>query len=219
MKCEAVIFDLDGTILDTLPDLHNSLNYALDSMGYETKTLQQVRMLVGNGIGNLIKTAVPQGIGDAEITACLNTFMEHYNNNLAVLTKPYDDIFYVLHKLKSQGIKLGVLSNKRDEAVQVLVDRFFPSAFDYVSGEKQGVPRKPHPQGVFDALKQLDVSVENTFYVGDSDVDIQTAKNAGLSCIAVSWGFRDKSVLIPLKPEYIIDKPSLLADIILKEVI
>lgn len=219
MKCEAVIFDLDGTILDTLPDLHNSLNYALDSMGYETKTFQQVRSLVGNGIGNLIKTAVPQGTGDEKINICLNTFIEHYKNNLAVLTKPYEGILSALKELKTRGIKLGVLSNKRDEAVQVLVNTFFPHIFDYVSGEKDGVPRKPHPQGVFNALNELNVNSKNALYVGDSDVDIETAKNADLSCIAVSWGFRDKSVLIPLKPEYIIDKPSLLADIILKEVI
>ncbi len=214
MKCEAIIFDLDGTILDTLPDLCGSVNFALGEMGYDTRTLDEVRSFVGNGIGNLIKRAVPSFVTEADTKKCLDIFMEHYNNNLSNLTKPYDGIIEVLRHLKAKGFKLAVLSNKRDEAVKVLVDKYFPDVFQYVSGEKSNIPRKPHPQGVFNALEELSVSAENTVYVGDSEVDIETARNSGLKCIAVSWGFRDKSVLIECKPEYIIDKPSLLAELL-----
>ncbi len=214
MKCEAIIFDLDGTILDTLPDLHGSVNFALGEMGYDKRSIDEVRCFVGNGIGKLIERAVPSFATDEDTKKCLGIFMEHYNNNLANLTKPYDGIVEMLHSLKARGFRLAVLSNKRDDAVKALVDKFFPDTFQYVSGEKQNIPRKPHPQGVFNALEELSVSAENTVYVGDSEVDVETARNSGLKCFAVSWGFRDKSVLIDCKPEYIIDKPSLLAELL-----
>ncbi len=214
MKADAVIFDLDGTILDTLEDLKNSVNYALSKNNLPQRSLENVRSFVGNGIKLLIERAVPTGTDEAVFNKCFNDFKCHYRDNSANNTKPYDGVVELLTDLKNQGYKLAVVSNKADFAVQILIADYFDGLFDYAVGERDGIRRKPYPDSVDSALEFLGVDKSKAVYVGDSEVDVETARNSGLPCVAVTWGFRDKGVLESLNPEYIIDKPSQLADIL-----
>ncbi len=215
MKFDTAIFDLDGTILDTLNDLRDSVNYALLTNDLPTRSTDEVRAFVGNGIRLLIERAVPENTQEEIINKCFVDFKAHYKNNSANLTKPYPEIICVLKELKSRGVKIAVVSNKADFAVQGLVLRYFPDVFHFAVGEKEGVRRKPCPDSVFAAMEYLKADKNKTIYIGDSEVDIETAKNSGIPCIAVTWGFRDKSVLESLEPEYIIDKPSQITEIVL----
>ncbi len=216
MKLESVIFDLDGTILDTLEDLKSSVNFALEKNGLPLRTTQEIRAFVGNGIRRLIERAVPANTESHILENCFLDFKEHYKEHSADNTKPYEGIISVLEYLKGEGIKLAVVSNKADFAVQNLIEEYFPGIFHYAVGEKDGIRRKPCPDSVNDAIKNLGVSKEKAIYVGDSEVDIETARNTGVECIAVTWGFRDKYVLECLGPEYIIDKPSQLTEILVE---
>ncbi len=217
MKVDAVIFDLDGTILDTLEDLKNSVNYALSNNGLPERSLEEVRSFVGNGIRLLVERSVPLGTDEATFNKCFSDFKQHYKANSANNTKPYDGIIDTLKDLKSNGYKLAVVSNKADFAVQTLVSDYFDGIFHYAVGERDGIRRKPYPDSVISALEFLGVDNNNAVYVGDSEVDVETAHNSELTCIAVTWGFRDKSVLESLSPEYIIDKPSQLTGILNNE--
>ncbi len=211
---KAVIFDLDGTILDTLGDLTASVNFALANNNLPQRSLDEVRSFVGNGIRLLIERSVPSDTEKIVVDSCFEDFKEHYKNNSAVLTKPYSGIPSLVEALRSMGIKTAVVSNKADFAVQVLVENYFPSLFDYSVGEKEGVRRKPCPDSVFCALDYLGVSAKQSVYIGDSDVDIETARNAAMKCIAVTWGFRDKSFLEAFNPDYIADTPNKILEII-----
>lgn len=215
MKFDTAIFDLDGTILDTLCDLCDSVNFALSKNGLPTRSTEEVRAFVGNGIRLLIERAVPKNTEEEIINKCFEDFKTHYKDNSANSTKPYDKIIDVLNDLKSGGVKIAVVSNKADFAVQGLMLKYFPEVFHFAVGEKEGVRRKPCPDSVFAAMEFLKADKEKTIYIGDSDVDIETARNSGIPCIAVTWGFRDKEVLESLNPEYIIDKPSQITEIIL----
>lgn len=215
MKFETAIFDLDGTILDTLDDLCNSVNFALSKNGLPTRNREEVRAFVGNGIRLLIERAVPYDTDPETVDRCFEDFKTNYKNNSANFTKPYEGTEEVLKRLKLSGVKLAVVSNKADFAVQGLMSDYFSGIFDFATGEKDGVRRKPCPDSVFAAMRFLESDEKNTVYIGDSQVDIETARNAGLPCIAVTWGFRDKKVLEKLEPEYIIDKPSQITEIIL----
>lgn len=211
---KAVIFDLDGTILDTLGDLTASTNYALAKNNLPQRSLEEVRSFVGNGIRLLIERSVPSNIEKSFVDSCFEDFKEHYKNNSAVLTKPYSGIPTLVKALRNMGIKTAVVSNKADFAVQVLVEKYFPSLFDYYVGEKEGVRRKPYPDSVFCALDYLCVSAEQCVYVGDSDVDIETARNSNIKCIAVTWGFRDRAFLEAHNPDYVADTPNEILEII-----
>ncbi len=214
MKYKAVIFDLDGTILNTLDDLYNSVNFSLEKNNLPLRTKKEVRAFVGNGIRLLIERAVPEKT-TVEITdKCFNDFKAHYKNNSAVFTKPYENINTVLTKLKNSGVKLAVVSNKADFAVQTLVEDYFPSIFDFAVGEKENVRRKPYPDSVNCAIDNLGANRNECIYVGDSDVDIETARNANMPCISVLWGFRDESFLKSFSPEYIINDPNEILEII-----
>lgn len=215
MKFETAIFDLDGTVLDTLDDLRDSVNFALSQNSLPKRTTEEVRAFVGNGIRLLIERAVPDGTDGETLEKCFEDFKIHYKNNSANHTKPYDGIKDVLFRLKNSGVKLALVSNKADFAVQGLISDYFSGIFDFATGEKDGVRRKPYPDSVFTAVKNLNADIKKTVYIGDSQVDVETARNSGLPCIAVTWGFRDKNVLEELSPEYIIDKPSQIAEIIL----
>lgn len=217
MKIDAVIFDLDGTILYTLEDLKNSVNYALSKNNLPLRTLSEVRSFVGNGIRLLIERSVPSGTDEATIDKCFADFKAHYKDNSANNTKPYNGIVELLTQLKKRGYKLAVVSNKADFAVQTLIADYFDGLFDYAVGERDGIRRKPYPDAVISALDFLGVDKSKSVYVGDSEVDVETARNSELTCIAVTWGFRDKGVLESLNPEYIIDKPSQLTDILNNE--
>ena len=196
MKHSLAIFDLDGTILYTLVDLKNSMNFTLKKFGFPERTLDEVRRFVGNGIRNLIIRAAPKGTDEKTIDEMFEVFNEHYAVHCNDNTKSYDGIDELLKKLKEQKVKTAVVSNKADYAVQTLVKKYFDGLFDYAVVEKQGVRIKPCPDSVNEVLRVLDTPKEAAVYIGDSEVDVATAKNAQMDCIAVDWGFRDRDVLI-----------------------
>jgi len=195
MKYKLVIFDLDGTILDTLEDLKQALNHALTFYEYPTRTLDEVRCFVGNGIRKLIERAMPENALDTDIDKVFAEFNKYYALHCADYTKPYEGVVELVRKLRNMGIKTAVVSNKADYGVQELCDKYFNGLFDYAVGERVGVNRKPSPDAVYEVLSYLDIEKNEAVYVGDSEVDVKTAQNAGLESIMVSWGFRDKEYL------------------------
>lgn len=195
MKYELIIFDLDGTILDTLEDLADSTNYALEVNGFPTRTIDEVRQFVGNGIAKLIERAVPENTELKKRELVLEAFKKHYKLHCADKTKPYDGTMQALNSLRREGVLTAVVSNKADFAVQSLCKDYFPDLFDYVVGEREGIRRKPYPDSVLEVLEKLQVQKEKALYVGDSEVDIQTAVNAGISIASVGWGFRTEGFL------------------------
>ncbi len=217
MKYNLAIFDLDGTILNTLDDLADSVNYVLAEHGFPQHTKDEVRMMVGNGIYLLIKRALPEGTDSAVIDKVFADFNSYYKQHSADKTKPYDDILEMLDTLKQNGVKLAVVSNKADYAVQDLCVKYFDGMFDAAVGEKQGVPKKPAPDSVNAILDKLSVERNKSVYIGDSEVDIETAKNAEMACIAVDWGFRDRKMLEECGAELIVSSPKEAAQKILAE--
>ena len=194
---DTYIFDLDGTLLDTLGDLAASVNYALRTHGMPEHSIDDVRRFVGNGVRKLMERAVPDGADNPRFDAAFATFRQHYMAHSLDTTRPYEGIPEALEALKARGCHLAVVSNKMMAATQELCRHFFPDTIEVAIGEDEaaGIRRKPAPDTVFAALKALGVGKENAVYVGDSDVDIQTACNAGLPCISVLWGFRDRDFL------------------------
>ena len=192
------IFDLDCTLLDTIGDLAASVNYALRTHGMPEHSLDDVRRFVGNGVRKLMERAVPDGADNPRFDAAFATFRQHYMAHSLDTTRPYEGIPETLAALKARGCHLAVVSNKMMAATQELCHYFFPDTIEVAIGEDEaaGIRRKPAPDTVFAALKALGVGKEDAAYVGDSDVDIQTARNAGLPCISVLWGFRDRDFLI-----------------------
>lgn len=190
MKYQLAIFDLDGTILDTLEDLADSLNYALEREGYPKRTLEEVRKFVGNGMLMLAKRALGDG-QDEVAQKVVDLLKAHYKLHCADKTKPYEGIVELLWDLKKAGYKLAVVSNKADYAVQILGEQFFDGIFDRMAGEREGILKKPAPDAIYMVLEQLGIEKEAAVYIGDSEVDIQTAENAKMEHILVSWGFRD----------------------------
>ncbi len=191
------IFDLDGTLLDTLGDLAASVNYAMSRHGMRTYSTGEVRMMVGNGVVKLIERAVPGGRENPYFEAALDTFRQHYLQHSLDTTRPYDGIIDMLGELKQRGCQTAVVSNKFDAATKSLCRHFFPTAIDVAIGEHEaeGIRRKPAPDTVMEALRQLKADPARAVYVGDSDVDIDTAAASGLPCISVLWGFRDRHFL------------------------
>ena len=208
MKYQLAIFDLDGTLLNTLEDLADSTNYIMQKFGYPQRTLKEVRNFVGNGIRKLLERSAPVGTPAEEIDRMFEQFKEYYGAHCADKTKPYDGIMELLDALKEQGIKLAVVSNKADYAVKSLCEQYFPGVFDEAVGERAGIARKPAPDTVNEVLKNLQIDKALAVYIGDSEVDVQTAKNAEMDCIAVDWGFRDKEVLEEAGAETIVSTPA-----------
>ncbi len=217
MKYQLAIFDLDGTLLNTLEDLTDSVNHALSVHNMPARTLAEVRSFVGNGILNLIKRAVPHGTSDSEIQSAFETFHAHYKIHSADKTCPYDGVIPMLEMLKNSGVKLAVHSNKADYAVQDLCTKYFSGIFDAVAGEKQGVQKKPSPDGVNAILEEIGIERKSAVYIGDSDVDVQTAKNAEIPCISVDWGFRDRDILEKAGAEIIVSSPQKVAELVVEE--
>ncbi|EHF02509.1 hypothetical protein HMPREF1008_00154 [Olsenella sp. oral taxon 809 str. F0356] len=191
MAYEAAIFDLDGTLLDTLDDLHASVNFALASEGLPARSRSDVRAFLGNGVARLVHLSVPEGTPEEQEARALATFREHYARHNAERTAPYPQVKELLRVLSGEGVLRAVVSNKPDPAVQDLVATYFGGLFDAVVGERPDVRRKPAPDSLLAVTSQLGCRPERVVYVGDSEVDLQTARNAGVDCIAVSWGFRD----------------------------
>lgn len=210
-KIKAIVFDLDGTLLNTLPDLHNSVNYALDKFGLPLRSESEVRSYLGNGLKALAERALPEDKKELleEFFPVLKAYYDEHKNDE---TAPYDKVKEMLSAVKEQGYKTAIVSNKYDEAVQELKEQTFTGTIDFALGEKSGIPAKPAPDGVWYAIERLKVERDECVYVGDSEVDLLTAKNAGLRCVAVSWGFRDKDFLIEKGATSIIDEPMALID-------
>jgi len=204
-----VIFDLDGTLLNTLQDLTDSTNFALNRCDYPQRTLDEVRDFVGNGVLKLIERAVPKNAASGDIQNCLKIFKEHYKNNMFNKTAPYSGIIAMLKKLKNDGYKTAVVSNKFDSAVKDLCIKYFGSLIDFSAGENElsGIRKKPAPDTVLKVLKEFNLSFDEAIYVGDSEVDIQTAKNANIDCISVLWGFKNKEFLLNKGAKILISKP------------
>lgn len=199
-----IIFDLDGTLLDTLEDLKDSVNYALRRFGYPERSLQEVRRFVGNGVQVLIQRAVPENVDWIPV---LEVFREYYQTHCRVKTAPYAGVAEAVAQLKNR-YPVAVVSNKPDSAVKALCQELFPGI--YALGERTDCPRKPAPDMVFKAMEAI--GAETCVYVGDSEVDVTTAKNAGVKCLSVLWGFRDREELLEAGAEYFCDDPAVLAD-------
>lgn len=214
MKYMIAIFDLDGTILNTLEDLADSTNYALKTYGYPERTMDEVRQFVGNGIRKLMERAVPEGTPVEEIDRVHETFTAHYKVHCADKTRPYDGIMELLQNLKKDGCKLAVVSNKADYGVQELCKQYFDGVFDFAVGEREGIRKRPAPDSVNEVLKTLGCSRDRAVYIGDSDVDIQTAANAQLDHIIVEWGFRDIPFLISKGAKVLVEKPEEILEIV-----
>lgn len=228
---DTIIFDLDGTLLNTLEDLKNSVNHALSVMGFPTRTLEEVRLAVGNGARTLIRRVVPESADDTVIEKALSCFRTHYETHCNDCTAPYDGIPPMLDALKSRGLRLAVVSNKPDAAVKTLCSLYFSKWIPVAIGERENVRRKPAPDSVHAALRELNASsagpvlcrdvsastygdptgpfsVCRALYVGDSDVDIATAAAAGMDCVSVTWGFRSETFLREHGASRIIHAPS-----------
>ena len=204
---EAVIFDLDGTLLDTLDDLTDAVNMALEKYGLPLRTKEEVRRFVGNGLRNLMTQAVEMGEDYPKFDELFEFFREYYKNNCNHKTRPYEGVMELLKELKGRGIKMAIVSNKIDAGVKELNRKFFAEYMDVAIGEREGIGRKPSPDSLEEALRLLGIEKEHALYVGDSDVDIQTADNAEVRCVSVSWGFRDENFLMEKGAGVIIGRP------------
>ena len=192
---KTIIFDLDGTLLDTLQDLCLSVNYALRRCGFPERSLEEVRTFVGNGVRMLIHRAVPQDTPQPEEEACFQEFRAHYVLHCQDHTRPYPGIGEMLKSLKEKGYRMSIVSNKLQAGVTELHQAWFQETIDVAVGESEGIRRKPAPDMVFRALSELGSTTDDAVYVGDSDVDLETARQAGIPCISVLWGFRDRAFL------------------------
>lgn len=213
MKYQTYIFDLDGTLLDSLTDLELSCNYALRVNGMPERTLEEVRMFVGNGVKKLMERAIPHGLQNSLFDKTYEDFRQHYLVHNLDHTHPYAGIEEMLLHLIDANKHIAVVSNKFYAATQDLVRHFFGEKIQVAIGERVNIRKKPAPDTVNEALRLLGVSRENAVYIGDSDVDIMTAKNSGMPCISVLWGFRDKWFLIEHGGETFVEKPSEILDI------
>ncbi len=213
-KYDAVLFDLDGTVLDTLPDLTASVNFALNGQGRKARSETEIRGFLGNGIRRLFELAAADA-DEREREALIAAFRGHYFDHCRDKTKPYPGVGATLAALKEEGIDVGLVTNKVHEAASVLAERFFPGVFAVVEGQREGIPRKPNPTMANRALTALGVPAERCLYVGDSEVDAATAANVGCDFAAVSWGYRDRAVLAALEPSFLADDTASLTDWIL----
>ncbi len=193
---KGIIFDLDGTLLDTLEDLTDAVNHVMQAFSLETKSLDQVRSYVGNGVVKLIEQCLPGGETHAQFSEILNAFMYYYEMNCDQKTKPYDGVLALIEKLHSEGRQLGIVSNKFDSAVKELNRQYFHSWIDFALGVSDALHRKPAPDMVYACIEQMHLKPEEVVYIGDSEVDLMTAQNAGIKCISVLWGFRSLDILL-----------------------
>lgn len=215
MKYKAVIFDMDGTILNTLEDLKNATNYSLRQFGMPERSLEEVRMFVGNGIRKLVERAVPSGTSEEKIAQVLDVFLKYYEIHSADNTSPYPGILELVEKLKKSGIKTAVSTNKADVPAQELGREYFNGIFDLIVGQQDGLKVKPAPDSVNKILSILDIQKKDAIYIGDSDVDVQTAKNSGLDFIGVSWGFRGREFLEKNGAKNIVDNANEILDLVI----
>lgn len=193
---DTIIFDLDGTLLDTLEDLTDSVNYAMEQFGLQTRTIEEVRKFVGNGVAKLIERCIPQGTQNPSYGQILDCFKAHYAQHCEDKTRPYEGIMELLSELSGRGYHMAIVSNKFDGAVKQLNEKYFKAYIPVAIGESATVKKKPAPDTVYQALSELACDVSHAVYVGDSEVDRQTAANVPMPCISVTWGFRTRKQLL-----------------------
>ena len=215
MSYQTAIFDLDGTLLDTLEDLYLATNAALERHSLPRRARDEVRMFVGNGVEMLIRRAVPPHTDETVIQAVLADFKTTYAAICEDHTRPYNGILPLLRALRQRGIRVAVVSNKFDAATKRLCEKYFGDLVEVAIGEKAGVRKKPEPDTVFEALKELGEGADCAVYIGDSDVDIQTAENCGMECISVTWGLRDEEFLRQSGAKILVDSPERLLGVII----
>lgn len=219
MSIKAVIFDMDGTVLDTLEDLKNATNAAMEAFGRPTLTLEQVRRYVGNGSRRLIELALGEGADASEIDRVLDWYVPWYDAHSCILTRPYPGILPLMERLKAAGLRLAIVSNKPDAIVRALSGDFFGALPELSVGEREreGVRRKPAPDMLEAVRRAMGLRREDCVFVGDSEVDLMTAANAGLRCISVTWGFRSRETLLAAGAGTFVDTPEELAALLLHE--
>lgn len=214
MNYNTLIFDLDGTLLDTLDDLTNSVNYALERLDLPTRSKDEIRSFVGNGVEKLVELSVPEKTSYDQFAKCLLLFKKHYSENMQEQTKPYDGIIELLNYLKKNNYNMAIVSNKFQEGVTDLNNHFFSQYIDVAIGKSPKMRKKPYPDTILSAIDELGVSKENCLYIGDSEVDILTAKNANVKSVSVTWGFRNENLLRESGANYIINSPQDLISIL-----
>jgi phosphoglycolate phosphatase len=215
MPYQTAVFDLDGTLLDTLEDLYLATNTALESHSLPRRSRDEVRLFVGNGVEMLIRRAVPAGTDEETTLAVLADFKTTYAAICEDHTRPYDGILDMLTALREKGIRVAVVSNKFDAATKQLCQKYFGDLVEVAIGERAGVRKKPAPDTVYEALKELGVTAEGAVYIGDSDVDIETARNCGMPCISVTWGLRDEDFLLQSGAKILVNTPESLLGVII----
>ena len=214
MRYTTVLFDLDGTLLDTLDDLTDAVNRTLQRYDLPQRTRQEVRSFLGNGAKYLMEHAAP-GLDTDRFDALLRDYKADYDKNCRIKTAPYPGVDVLLRALKDAGIRTGIVSNKPDSAVQPLFEAFFADTMDTAVGERAGIRRKPAPDTVLAAMERLGATADRTLYVGDSEVDIETARNAGVACASVTWGFRDPDTLKDSGADMLFDSADVLRNFLL----
>lgn len=202
---DTIIWDLDGTLLNTLEDLKNAVNYSCEKLGYATHSLEEIRTFVGNGVKRLMELSIPDGRNNPNYDLSYDYFNEYYIDHSLDNTRPYDGVTDVIEQLKEKGVKQAIVSNKIDYAVKTLNDNFFK--VDIALGVTDDLPRKPAPDMVHKAIKLLNANPETTVYIGDSEVDLKTAENSNLDCISVLWGFRKREEIELFKPMCMVETP------------
>ena len=215
MRYQAVLFDMDGTVLDTLEDLYDSINYSLSQFSLPPVSREQVRQNLGNGAAFLVSRCVPPDCSPELSSQVLAFYKPWYDTHCSIKTAPYEGILPLMRTLKSRGLLLSIISNKPDRAVQELAEAFFPGLLEFAVGESPSVRRKPAPDTVLSAVSRLGMSVGSCVYIGDSEVDLQTARNAGIDCISVTWGFRDEDRLLEAGAAVLVHSPGELTGMLL----
>lgn len=204
---ELYIFDMDGTILNTIDDIAGAINYVLDIHGYPRRTVDEVKSFVGNGLKRALELSLPDGVAGDVLNQLFTELVAYYNEHSNIMTRPYEGIVEVIHKLREQGKIVAVVSNKRVEAVRDLCDIYFAGCFDMALGDQDGIARKPAPDMTNMVIEHYGILKDKCVYIGDSDVDLMTARNTEIDCIAVTWGFRTREFLVEHGAEIIIDSP------------
>jgi len=214
MKYTTIVFDCDGTLLDTLTDLRNAVNYVLCTHDLPERSVPEVKAALGNGVAHLMRQSLPDSISEAEFNTYLDEFKAYYGEHLQDYTAPYPGMLDVLDTLRAKGYKLAIVSNKIQEGITPLNKEYFGDRLPVAIGERPGLQRKPAPDMVLQALKELGSTQDESIYIGDSEVDVATAKNSGLLCIGVTWGFRDEQLHKDLGVKYIARKAENIVTII-----
>lgn len=207
-RCQAVVFDLDGTLVNSIDDLTDNVNLTLREGGFPERTLEEVKQFVGNGIWNLMERALPSGVSEEVLQKYYDIFKGYYLTNMHNRTKPYDGIIDMIKVLKERGIKTAVVSNKLDEATKTMVKHYFGDLIDVAIGDNEMREKKPAPDNVLEALRQLGKTQAEAIYMGDTKVDVATARNSGLAMVGVTWGYRGRPELIAAGADIIIDEPA-----------